>query len=119
MKRLHAIALCLIICACALAQTPQQSGSIYYAYPEPTDSLTPAPEGYKPFYISHYGRHGCDGLPTTTAIPPFATPWQPSTKKANSLRSAKMRCAVSDAWPMTPWGAAATSRLWENASIAK
>src|SRR5574344_1449524 len=30
----------------------------YRAYPGPTTKLTPAPKGEKPFYISHYGRHG-------------------------------------------------------------
>ena len=30
----------------------------YCDYPLPTGELTPAPEGYEPFYISHYGRHG-------------------------------------------------------------
>ena len=31
----------------------------YYPYPGPVQKvLTPAPAGYKPFYISHYGRHG-------------------------------------------------------------
>lgn len=30
----------------------------YASYPNPTGHLTPAPEGYEPFYISHYGRHG-------------------------------------------------------------
>ncbi len=30
----------------------------YANYPNPTGHLTPAPEGYEPFYISHYGRHG-------------------------------------------------------------
>lgn len=35
------------------------SASNYLAYPEPEQKrLTPAPKGYKPFYISHYGRHG-------------------------------------------------------------
>lgn len=34
------------------------SGSNYLAYPTPTKVLTPAPKGKKPFYISHYGRHG-------------------------------------------------------------
>ena len=35
------------------------SASNYMAYPGPTQQkLTPAPYGYKPFYISHYGRHG-------------------------------------------------------------
>ncbi|MBP5721606.1 MAG: histidine-type phosphatase, partial [Bacteroidales bacterium] len=28
------------------------------AYDFDVPALTPAPEGYKPFYISHYGRHG-------------------------------------------------------------
>ncbi len=30
----------------------------YFAYPKPTAVSTPAPAGYSPFYISHYGRHG-------------------------------------------------------------
>lgn len=35
------------------------SASNYMAYPGPVQhQLTPAPVGYKPFYISHYGRHG-------------------------------------------------------------
>ena len=36
----------------------QLAGSNYLAYPGPKKSLTAAPKGYKPFYISHYGRHG-------------------------------------------------------------
>jgi len=35
------------------------SANNYLAYPGPTQQqLTPAPAGYKPIYISHYGRHG-------------------------------------------------------------
>lgn len=35
------------------------SASNYLAYPGPTQMrLTPAPSGKKPFYLSHYGRHG-------------------------------------------------------------
>ena len=30
----------------------------YANYPVPTGHPTPAPAGYEPFYISHYGRHG-------------------------------------------------------------
>ena len=30
----------------------------YCNYPTPTGHVTPAPEGYQPFYVSHYGRHG-------------------------------------------------------------
>ena len=56
----------LLLSASMMAQTaldeirecPEKSGGVYYAYPVPTERLTPAPKGYKPFYISHYGRHG-------------------------------------------------------------
>ncbi len=41
-----------------IRQNPDKSGGVYYAYQAPTQALTPAPKGYKPFYISHYGRHG-------------------------------------------------------------
>ena len=40
------------------AQDKLQMGSNYYAYPTPTAKYTKAPAGYKPFYVSHYGRHG-------------------------------------------------------------
>ena len=41
-----------------LAQDRHQMGSNYYAYPTPNAKYTKAPAGYKPFYVSHYGRHG-------------------------------------------------------------
>lgn len=34
------------------------SASNYVAYRAPQEALTPAPKGYHPFYLSHYGRHG-------------------------------------------------------------
>ena len=34
------------------------SASGYKAYPGPQKALTPAPAGYTPYYIGHYGRHG-------------------------------------------------------------
>ena len=40
-----------------LAHLDLASGN-YCNYPNPTGHITPAPEGYKPFYVSHYGRHG-------------------------------------------------------------
>lgn len=50
----------------ALAQTSREetladlnrTGGVYYAYPVRESKNTPAPKGYEPFYISHYGRHG-------------------------------------------------------------
>lgn len=35
-----------------------KSGGVYYIYTENIENYTPAPEGYTPFYISHFGRHG-------------------------------------------------------------
>lgn len=35
-----------------------RTGGVYYAYPVTESKNTPAPKGYEPFYISHYGRHG-------------------------------------------------------------
>lgn len=38
--------------------TPEQTGGVYYTYQFDNSKQTPAPKGYKAFYISHYGRHG-------------------------------------------------------------
>ena len=37
---------------------PRKAYGTDYPYPETVGPLTKAPKGYKPFYISHYGRHG-------------------------------------------------------------
>ena len=58
-----------ILCCLALqlfAQTAKEeifadihrSASNFYAYPAPTYKTSTPPKGYKPFYLSHYGRHG-------------------------------------------------------------
>ena len=36
----------------------EKLGGVYYAYPVTEAKLEAAPEGFEPFYISHYGRHG-------------------------------------------------------------
>ena len=52
------------ICVClavtlASAQTRREMGGIYHAYPKvDVKEMSQTPSGYKPFYISHYGRHG-------------------------------------------------------------
>ena len=67
MKRTLVLSLIrLCVTACVQAQdarsefmkNPALSGSNYVAYPGPKHRLTPAPRGYEPFYLSHYGRHG-------------------------------------------------------------
>ncbi len=58
------IALCTLSVASAqsmreqIAANPDMAAGIYTAYPVTEQVATPAPKGYKPFYISHYGRHG-------------------------------------------------------------
>ena len=56
MKKIFALLITIAISG--FAQDIRQMGSNYYAYPTPTAKYTKAPAGYKPFYISHYGRHG-------------------------------------------------------------
>lgn len=71
MKKSYQLVLAFVLCylsvGVALAQSAREdfkldthlSASNYLAYPGPTQGeLTPAPDGKKPFYISHYGRHG-------------------------------------------------------------
>lgn len=66
MKKLLSFSLALACAATLFAQNPKQdfknnrdmAADSYWAYPGPTKQLTPAPEGYTPYYISHYGRHG-------------------------------------------------------------
>ena len=66
MKKLLFTAIISLFAITTIAQSVQEdlkrdirySASNQMAYPTPTQALTPAPEGYKPFYISHYGRHG-------------------------------------------------------------
>lgn len=66
MKRIIFFALSILFVNSSMAQTAKEeiennvflSASNYLAYPGPQKELTKAPKGLKPFYISHYGRHG-------------------------------------------------------------
>lgn len=66
MKKIKVSLLCLLSAIQLYSQTTfeemsqdlNRTGGVYYAYPTQTADNTPAPKGYKPFYISHYGRHG-------------------------------------------------------------
>ena len=68
MKKIFHILLLLTIAVTTWAQgsnaleqvknDPRKAYGTDYPYPYENVSLTKAPSGYKPFYISHYGRHG-------------------------------------------------------------
>ena len=42
----------------AVKADPGRAGGTYHAYSYAAVGETAAPKGYKPFYVSHYGRHG-------------------------------------------------------------
>lgn len=106
------IALFTLSVSQVLAQTSRKemsndiyrTGSNYFAYPGPkTKALTKAPEGYVPYYISHYGRHGSRYMTNNkyyvTAINQLDSAQQfgiLSAKGENVL--AKLRIGYADAW---------------------
>ena len=59
---LTAIALPLLMSAQTtkeeVLQDLNRTGGVYYAYPMSSPTFTPAPKGYEPIYVSHFGRHG-------------------------------------------------------------
>ena len=66
MKKILLLIICLLEGIALYSQTtekemignPVLSRGHFSTYPAPVEKLTPAPEGYVPVYISHYGRHG-------------------------------------------------------------
>ena len=61
----------------------ERTASIYHSYEFTSVSDTPAPKGYAPFYISHYGRHGSRRL--TDKIVPEVLGVFESAEKAGAL----------------------------------
>ncbi len=67
MKRFYSITVLVLLAALTLTAgvredfkaNPKRSANNYQAYPvDGFPALTAAPEGYEPFFINHYGRHG-------------------------------------------------------------
>ena len=64
--KIRLLALCLFAVSGAVAQTAPEdlvrnrdrAAGIYHSYEYLPGADVPAPKGYVPFYISHYGRHG-------------------------------------------------------------
>ena len=62
MKRLSSTLLFLFMVMAVSAQY-EKYGGVYYAYHAPSVQPPSPPKGYRPFYISHYGRHGSRWMP--------------------------------------------------------
>ena len=68
MKKLFSVLFMVLVASTAWAQgsaaidelktDPRKAYGTDYPYQFVNPQLTKAPKGYKPFYISHYGRHG-------------------------------------------------------------
>ena len=67
----------LLLCAPAwsqdartlLKQNPERYGGVHHSYEAPETTVdTPAPKGYEPFYVSHYGRHGSRYLTSMNSV---------------------------------------------------
>ena len=95
MKRLTYILLTLVmVTLTAAAQTAREemkankylAGSNYLDYDRqlPDAALTPAPKGYVPYYMSHYGRHGSRWLISENSYTSVTEPMQ-KARKAGKL----------------------------------
>ncbi len=110
MKKLLLCALCALAFLRLGAQTPwdeiradsTRAAGLLMPYPGPQKAQTKAPRGYKPFYISHFGRHG--------------SRWHTSPKTYNY--PFEVLSAADSAGMLTPYGKDVLRRvtlLWEDA----
>lgn len=85
MKKLVTIVFCLAAMLQAAAQHNtkeevfadiERSGGVHYMYPMNQPKPTAAPKGYKPFYISHVGRHGARYALGETVYEEILAVWQ-------------------------------------------
>ena len=114
--RLLALLLLAATCAAAqptpaqLASRPELTASIYHSYEYLPGPAAPVPDGYEPFYISHYGRHGSRYHSKEEA---YAEPLAALRKadKAGALTpKGREVLAKVRRWPPMPANAAATFR---------
>ena len=106
------VALSVVMAVSASAQTTKKemrkdiyrTGSNYFAYPGPRQQkLTTPPQGYEPFYIFHYGRHGSRYMSSNsfyeTAIHMLDSAKNVGllSEKGNEVLE-KLRIGYADAW---------------------
>jgi len=106
------VALSVVMTVSASAQTTKKemrkdiyrTGSNYFAYPGPRQQkLTTPPQGYEPFYIFHYGRHGSRYM-SSNSFYETAINMLDSAKNVGLLSEKdnevleKLRIGYADAW---------------------
>ena len=123
MKRLTTLLLTLAVTMVMTAQTAREeikanrylSGGNYLDYDRQRSDkpLTPAPKGYQPFYMTHYGRHGSRWLINERSYIRVVEPLR-KAKETGKLTAkgqevlAKLRTGYADAW--SRWSASCPPR---------
>ncbi|MBQ6822364.1 MAG: hypothetical protein IJP39_08120 [Bacteroidales bacterium] len=72
MRRAFTLVLSLLLVYTAVAAQDVRYG-VLHPYPDSPGEETSAPVGYKPFYISHFGRHGSRYLSSEKVVQPALT----------------------------------------------
>lgn len=96
---------------------PDKAGGVYYAYTYDNPARTPAPEGYEPFYISHYGRHGSRWLLRASEYTEVLETFGKAPARAPCRSSGRMSYAAWNGPVRTARAGRATSRRWVPNSI--
>lgn len=59
----------------------ERTGGVHFLYPMDQPAPTPAPKGYKPFYVSHVGRHGARYALGNTVYEDILDVWNKAAEK--------------------------------------
>lgn len=85
----------------AIEANPDLAGGIYYVDDFSVRSAAPAPKGYKPFYISHYGRHGARNYGSNAEFDRIMEILKDAEAKDNLTDLGKdLLAQYSEAWPL-------------------
>lgn len=67
----------------AILEKPDRAGGVYALYPEGQALPPAAPKGYKPFYVSHIGRHGSRYAIGSSVYTDVYEVWKTAHEKGN------------------------------------
>ena len=84
----------------AILEKPDRAGGVYALYPEGQPLPPSAPKGYKPFYVSHIGRHGSRYAIGSNVYTEVYDVWKNARDKGNlTPEGEKVFKAYSDLYP--------------------
>ena len=67
-----------------IAADIERTGGVHYLYPMNQPAPTKAPKGYKPFYVSHVGRHGARFALGGTVYEEILAVWNKAKAKSST-----------------------------------